>query len=216
MSRTAGQSGSIEKKGSHYVVRFWQDVPGQGKRVHRSVQICPIDGPSSLTKPQIKHRAREIIQESRADTAEFLEKVEAVNLGTTFRQQAEWFVRDAQYRSRKPVKERTAKTWKSYLQWINPRIGDTPLCDFNNLALRDLIAQMKAAKFTNKTILNYTALVKQVVASAIGDNGEPLYPRKWNSGFIDLPIVEKQRTPIFTSAEIERIISRADCQCGML
>jgi hypothetical protein len=42
-----------------------------------------------------------------------------------------------------------------------------------------------------------------VVASAVDEQGEPIYPRKWNHEFIDLPVVEKgkQNTPCF-SAEV--------------
>ena len=114
------------------------------------------------------------------------------------------------------MKERTAKTWKSHLQWINPRIGSTPLSEVNNLVLRDLVEQMSEAGFTPKTILNYTFVVKAVVASAIGKDGEPLYPRKWNHEFMDLPEVGDQRTPTFTAREVEQIIALADSQCGML
>lgn len=46
-------------------------------------------------------------------------------------------------------------------------------------------------------------MVKMVVASAVDEQGEQLYPRKWNHEFIDLPVVEqgKQNTPCF-SAEV--------------
>src|SRR5713226_4582910 len=69
MSRRSGQSGSVERKGEHYVVRFWEDIAGQEQRVHRSVRICPVSGPASMTNPEREHRARDIIQESGADTA---------------------------------------------------------------------------------------------------------------------------------------------------
>jgi hypothetical protein len=40
-----------------------------------------------------------------------------------------------------------------------------------------------------------------VVASAVNDEGEEIYPRKWNHEFIDMPVVEeeKQNTPTFSS-----------------
>jgi len=40
-----------------------------------------------------------------------------------------------------------------------------------------------------------------VVASAVDEQGEEIYPRKWNAEFIDLPVVEKERqnTPSFSS-----------------
>jgi Phage integrase family len=44
-------------------------------------------------------------------------------------------------------------------------------------------------------------VVKMVVASAVNDEGEEIYPRKWNHEFIDMPVVEeeKQNTPSFSS-----------------
>ena len=164
MARRSGQSGSVERCGGFYVCRFWEDVPGQNKRIHRSVKICPVSGPGSMTKPEREHRAREIIQESGADTAACLQRSVVANLGTTFRQQADWWIQHVQQRKRRPLKERTAKTWKSHLIWINPRIGDTPLSEVNNRMLRDLVEQMSEAGFKPKSILNYCFVVKAVVA----------------------------------------------------
>jgi hypothetical protein len=151
MARRSGQSGYIERKGNYYWGRFWKDEPGQGTRVHLGVKICPVSGPGSMTKPERKHRLREIIQESGADTAEHLQKTAVATLGTTFGQQAEWWIENVQVRNHKPVKERTAKTWESHLKWINRRLGDTPLADVKNLALKNLVAEMVAEPKREKT-----------------------------------------------------------------
>lgn len=216
MSRRSGQDGSIERKGPYYVVRFWQDVAGQEKRVHKSVRICPVKGQGSMTKPERERRAREIINESGADTEEHFRQVRAVNLGTTFRQQAEWWIKHVQDRKRKSVKPHTVTSWKSHLAWINPVLGDVPLSAVNNRALKELVSKMSKDSCSPKSISNYAQVVKMVVASAIGDDGEELYPRKWNHDFIDLPDVAGQRTPVFTSEEVQQIISKAEGQYRML
>jgi len=216
MSRRSGQSGSIEKHGAVFVVRFWEDQAGQAKRIHRSVQICPVSGPGSMTKPEREHRARKIIQESGADTAAHFRAVAAVNLGITFRQQSEWWIRHVQDRKRKPVKPHTVCSWKSHLRWIDPRLGAMPLSSINNRILKDLVSEMSQEDFSPKTIRNYVQVVKLVVASAVGDDGEELCPRKWNHEFIDLPNVVGQRTPTFNQEEVERIISMADGQFVVL
>jgi len=217
MSRRKGQSGCVVRKGPSWFVRFWEDVAGQEKRVQRSVRICPVTGPGSLrTKSERARRAKQIIAESGVDTEEHFRHVEAVNLGTTFRQQGESWLRHVQERKRRPVKPHTVSTWKSHLKWINPRLGDAPLCSVNNLALKGLVTEMSDAGFSPKTISNYAQVVKMVVASAIGDDGDELYPRKWNHDFIDLPEVGDQRTPMFTAEEIERIIQAAEGQHRML
>jgi hypothetical protein len=44
-------------------------------------------------------------------------------------------------------------------------------------------------------------VVKMVVASAVNEQGDEVYPRNWNHEFIDMPVVEKdkQNTPSFSS-----------------
>lgn len=216
MSRRSGQSGSVERNGAFYVCRFWEDVAGRKMRTHRSVRVCPVAGPGSMTKPEREHRAREIIQQSGADSADHFRAVAAVNLGITFRQQSEWWIRHVQDRKRKPVKPHTTCSWKSHLRWLEPRLGAVPLADVNNLVLQGLVTEMSEAGFSPKTISNYAQVVKMVVASAIGKDGEEIYPRKWNHEFIDLPVVVGQRTPTFTAEEIQQIISRADGQFAVL
>src|SRR6266852_4154774 len=81
MSRRSGQSGHIEKSGKWFVVRFWMDVPGQEKRKHMCVRICPINGPGSLTKPERERNARDIITKSGADTPECLANAESISTG---------------------------------------------------------------------------------------------------------------------------------------
>jgi len=127
MSRRSGQSGYIEKKGNAFYVRFWIDVPGQEKRAHKSIRICPISGPGKMTKPERERRAKQIIAESGADTEEHLKAVQAINPGVTFRKQAEWFLNHVKTRKRRPIKPATATSWASHLAWINSVLGEVPL-----------------------------------------------------------------------------------------
>ena len=77
-----------------------------------------------------------------------------------------------QDRKRKPVKPHTVSSWKSHLKWINSRMGDMPLSNVNNLALKGLVSEMSEAGFSPKTIWNYLQVAKMVVASAIGDDAK--------------------------------------------
>ena len=106
MCRRSGQNGYIEKKGKFYCVRFRMDVPGQSDRAYMSVRICPVEGLGAMNKFERTRRAREIIAESGADKPELLNKVQAVNLGVTFRQQADWWLRHMQKRKRKACQTR--------------------------------------------------------------------------------------------------------------
>jgi integrase len=216
MSRRSGQNGYIEKKGGAYVVRFWMDVPEQEKRVHKSVRICPVSGNGKMSKPERERRAKQIIAESGADTEQHFRTVQQVNLGTTFQQQADWWVEHIQTRKRNPVKPHTAGTWRSHLKWINQRIGGMPLASVNNSTAKMLVAEMAQNGSSPKTIFNYLQVIKQVIASAVDENGEQKHSRKWNHEFIDLPVVENQNTPMFTTEQVSQIVSRASGQYRVL
>ena len=68
---------------------------------------------------------------------------------------------------------------------------------------------MASAGLSAQTIVNYTIVVKLVVASAVNAEGEQLYPRKWNHDFIGMPIVkrEEQHRPTVTEAELGEILA---------
>jgi integrase len=61
-------------------------------------------------------------------------------------------------------------------------------------------------------------VVKLVVASAVNEEGEQIYPRKWNHDFIQLPMVdrEKQHRPTVTEAELGVILSSVKSRYAML
>jgi integrase len=209
MTRRSGQSGYIEVHGKYYVVRFWKDVPGQEKRMHVSDRICPVSGLGRLNRLQRERRAKEIIAASGADTSECLAKAEGVTHGATFREQAAWWIKHVQHRNRKPIAPATLESWEGCLDvWILPNLGDLLLVSVGNLALKGLVEKMVKAGLSPKTVNNYSQVVKSVVASAVNEEGEPVYPRKWNHEFIDMPIVQrsKQNTPHFTSAVVTGIM----------
>jgi integrase len=209
MSRRA-QVGSEEISGKWYVVRFWKDIPGQEGRVHACERICPISGPESLNKSERKRKRLEIVMRSGVNSPE---QYSAMTNGITFREQAEKFMHKARTRKRKPVKPKTLCTWQNCLEkWLNPNLGDMPLASVNNAALKALVARMHAAGLSAKTIVNYAGLVKLVVASAVDEEGELLFPRKWNHEFIDMPIVENQHQPTFNAETMSSIVANAPGQ----
>jgi integrase len=206
MSRRTGQKGHIEQSGRWWVARWWMDVPGQEKRVLKRARICPISGRGKLTKSERQRRCREIIAESGADTEEYFNKVVKPQQQScvTFREQAKTWFTDATSRKRKPVAIATIDYWRGCLdKWLNPNLGDLPVSEVNNGAVKRLVQIMSGGGLSAKSINNYVLVVKAVVASAVNQEGEQLYPRKWNAEFIDLPVVDrsKQNTPVF-SAEV--------------
>jgi integrase len=210
MSRRTGQSGHIEESGKWWVVRWWMDVTGQEKRVHKRARVCPVSGPGVLSRSARERRAREIIIGSGADTEEHFNKVVKQESGITFREQAKFWFEQVKTRKRKPVAVSTLELWEGCLRnWLNPQIGDVPLSEINNAALKTVVATMSEGKLSPKTIDNYAQVVKMVVASAVDKEGEEIYPRKWNHEFMDMPIVEKakQNTPCFSQEVMSGLAS---------
>jgi integrase len=203
MSRRTGQNGSVERSGKWWVVRWWQDEPGQYKRSHKRAKICPVSGPGSVSKSERIRRAREIVAASGANSLENFNKVvqQSKCEAIPFRKQSEQWLEHLRKRKRKPVANSTIEDWERILRnWINPHIGDCPISDVNNRTLRDLVEKMTAKGLSAKTIDNYLQVPKMVVASVLDDDGNQVLPRKWNNEFIDLPIVEstKQNRPSFS------------------
>jgi integrase len=103
------------------------------------------------------------------------------------------------------------KTWEICLKkWLNPHLGQMPVSAVNNLILKGLVSTMAAAGLSPQTLKNYSKLVKLIVASAIDEQGEELYPRKWNRRFIDLPKIENQHTPTFTVDAVTQIVASTE------
>jgi|HubBroStandDraft_2_1064218.scaffolds.fasta_scaffold00832_9 integrase len=210
-----GQVGTIATSGQWYVVRFWK-YPAGKDRIHASEKICPTDPKAQgyLPKGERRRRANEIVETSGVNDAQvFVE----TNTGVTFREQAKSFLSHSMNRKRSPVKPATSTTWQNCVdKWLNPNLGDLPLASVNNATVKTLVAKMHAAGLSPKTISNYVGLVKLVVASAVGDDGDEIFPRKWNHDFLDLPLIEKQHQPTFTADAMSAIVERAAGQEQML
>jgi integrase len=79
----------------------------------------------------------------------------------------------------------------------------------NNGVLKRLVSTMTNKGLSAKTIDNYVQVPKMVVASVTDEDGNQIYPRKWNHEFIDMPIVEesKQNRPSFFSETMTGLAS---------
>jgi hypothetical protein len=153
-----------------------------------------------------------VISASGADTVEHFEKAQALNQGTTFREQSALWLNHAQTRKRSPIKPATAVNYRSTLdKWLNPTLGDLPLAQVDNRTVEELVAKLAEAKLAAKSIVEIVAVVKHVVASAQDDNGRQLYPRNWNHEFIDLPVVKSnaQDTPTVEPQEVSSILEKS-------
>ena len=192
------------------MIRYWKDIAGQEKRVRMRERICPISGPGSLSKSERQRKARDIIQASGADSSEYFEKVVTpTSTGITFREQAEIWLEQSQNRKRDPIGQSYAVTIRGALdKWILRAVGDLPLGSVDNLAVKPLIDKMCASGLSPRTVNKYMEHVKQIVASLVKPNGEPIHTRTWSAEVMDLPKVEQatQKRPSLKAEPISRLI----------
>jgi integrase len=128
----------------------------------------------------------------------------------TFRSQSAAWLEGLAQRKRRPVAQSTLDTFSSRVRRLLPLIGaDTQLEDITNKTLKDLATQLVAEGLSPKTVNELVATVKQVVAFAVNDEGEQLFPRAWNQEFLDLPTITKQRQPCATEGDVEHAIKNA-------
>lgn len=133
-----GQVGTIAVSGKWYVVRFWKYPPGQN-RIHASERICPRTGEGVLSRGERRRKANEIVTASGVNDAQ--QFVETSN-GTTFREQAKWFLKHSMNRKRNPVKPATVQAWETCVnKWLNPNLGDVLLTSINNATVKTLVAK---------------------------------------------------------------------------
>jgi len=192
-------------------VRFWIDVPGQEIRQHACRRICPASGPGLLSAAAQKRRAREIIAESGADTEEHFSKIVTGKNVVTFREQAEWWLDSLQSRNNDPIPEPSVPSIRSALdKWLIPNLGDSPLSEVGNGALKNLVGKMKG-HLSPKSQHTYVGYAKEVRKSLVDDEGEIVFPITWNNAFISLPTINKrlQRRGKVSAQDIERLLQLA-------
>jgi integrase len=191
--------------------RYWKDVLGQHTRQRLSVSF------GRVTWTVAARKLREHILATGVDSVETFNEVTGPL--TTFREQADWWLKEIRAghilskKSRTPMGSPTIAGYESAVTWVNGVIGNKPLADVKNEAARELVTAMKTAipVLADKTIVSYFQVMKAVVASAVNKEGEQLHLRNWNLHHIGLPIVneKKQNKPAFMVREVEQIVSRA-------
>ena len=89
-----------------------------------------------------------------------------------------------------------------------------PLANANNITVKPLVDKMKKS-LSARTVSTYVEYVKQVVASLKnGETGEPIYPRKWDSAVMDLPLVnlKEQLRPALKAKVVSQLVKESEGQ----
>ena len=155
MSRRSEQSGSVYIKGSQYIGRYRTDVPGQNKRVRRTVIIGNIE---QFTRPQAERWLSKFIEDEGINDASHLA------------------------RSQSPVITfgLAARTWKDHHLTVNkkrssqrsmscelnkhilPHLKDTPLEEITYPIVRSLIQTWQREGLSRKSIKNLFGIVRAI------------------------------------------------------
>jgi site-specific recombinase XerD len=135
----------------------------------------------------------------------------------TIQSAAEFWLQTLETRKRKPAKPGTLTTFRSHLNaHITPFLGSNLVTDVGNRRMKEFVTYLASKDLSAKSVLQISNTVRQIVASVIDENGDQIYPRKWNSSFLDLPIVENQNQQSVTAQEIESAIAKATEADGVL
>src|SRR6516162_5208768 len=179
---------------------YWCDAPGQDKQVRKVLSIGI-------------HRTRTIAERAAAEKLEklgvnstqtFIETTSSI----TFKQQAEVWLKSLTNRKRNPIEQTTIDTRRYALdKWMYPFFGERLLADVTNRDMKEFVEHISA--LSAATIRDYSNIIKAVVASAINEDGEQLFPRTWNEEYIDAPIIRKQNQPSTTTERMASILREA-------
>jgi integrase len=209
MSRRSGQSGNLVRQSGWWRVRFRLDQPGTEKRKQMSLKVAPVS--MRLSRSELERRAREIVQNAGANSEE---RFNQIVLGeVTFKEQAKVYLKRAVSRNRRPLRD-TVSIEGAMTKWIYPAIGELPLRNVDNLAVKPLVEKMVDCGLKPRTVNKYVEYVKQVVRSLKAPNGEPVHKRTWDAETMDLPIVEysEQKRPSLKTKSISDLIAKSNGQ----
>lgn len=136
----------------------------------------------------------------------------------TFKQQAHRFLTAAQTRRNSPIKGATVRAYQSHINKLLPLLANVPLSGIRNGIARELVEKLTADGLKPASINAIFHVMKQIVASAVNEEGDQLFPVIWNHDFIDLPPVnpEDQDAPTITPQSITETISRTNTQQTVL
>jgi integrase len=138
---------------------------------------------------------------------------------STFRAFAEQWLKEIETRKQRPIKPAVLRGWQNILDnHLLPLLGEVALADCGNRALRSVVEQMAKKKLGPSSIQNILLVAKMVRSSAKDDDGNELFPIKWNGKFIDAPVVDerKQHRPSFTSEQVTEIVKAGTGRIQMI
>lgn len=206
LTRRRHQEGQLLETRHGWAVRVYEDYMQDGVRRRRRVQKYLGDFEKLPTR-------RSALNEMAEELARVNDFAIQPRTTTTFREIAWKWLLDCEKRTWRPLKPSVLRSRKDALRnHILPVIGDVPVCDVRNQSLRSLTEHLVAKRTLGPSAIRSILLVvKLAVASAVDEDGNQLFPVKWNVRFINAPAVDpsKQKRPTFTTEELNKLVKNA-------
>ena len=185
LTRRRHQNGQLVETKSGWAMRYYENTDGERLRVRKYL--------GDFAELPTRRSALNAMQ------AELAVVNKSVTVGprtstTTFRTIAMRWIKDCETRKQKPIKASVSHNWHCILRnHLYPLIGEAPLADVGNRAMRRVVERLAAKKLSPATIRNICLVVKLVKGSAVDDDGNELFPVRWNRRFIDAPEVDSTK-----------------------
>lgn len=219
MRRRSGQSGQIVRKGKTWHVRFYVDVPGQRRRLRKSVSVGPAVGKEKLTKSEAARKAAEIIRAAGINTVEHLERAIRAERVRTFGQRVGWCRKN--HKAWTDGKPGPVATMEGHLaKHILPRFGEWPVEAISETAVQELVADLKRTIFERRkpdgTLIKTYRLSRKTVLNIVGVVKLVLGRKVWMAWELDLGKPNRPRQRYFTQEQLRQIIESAPGQYRVL
>jgi len=209
MSRRSGQSGSVSVKGSQYIGRYRVDVPGQNKRVRRTVIIGNID---EFTRPKAERWLSKFVEEKGINDASHLARSQSPVI--TFGLAARGWKDHHLIVNKKRSSQRSMSCELN--KHILPHLKDTPLEEITYPVVRGLIQTWQREDLSRKSIKNLFGIVRAIYNfqfDEMAQCGKPVVSPwlvKWKK--VAPPKTVQRELPYFTVAQMAAIVNTAKTQ----
>jgi integrase len=212
MRRRSGQNGQIVRKGNTWHVRYYVDVPGQPKRLRKSVPIGPAVGKEKLTKPEAARKAGDIIRTAGVNTADHLEQAVRPVHVNTFQDRVAWCRKN--HKAWTDGKPGPVATMEGHLaKHILPRLGMLPVEAVTETVVQELVADLKRSTFNRRkrdgTLIKTYRLSRKTVLNIVGVVKLVLGRKVWMVWELDLGKPKRAKQPYFTQEQLRQIIEAA-------
>jgi len=203
MSRRSGQSGQVVERGLQWIGRYYVDVPGQDKRVRKSI---PIGSTKVMGKFEAKRKLKDLIEEQGVNKPAHLER--SVNSIKTFSEQSKWFEENVLPLHKDSSQNSSKYNLKCHLV---PHFKDMFIDEIRSQQVQEWltlmgkkISEQRKKRLEPKTIQNVYKVLRLVL---------PEQSKTWS---VKLPSLIQKEQRYFTPEEAQRLVDAAEGQYKVL